>query len=129
MAEAVNEPSLRHDLHPCADAGGTRPNPHQAKVAILKGFEDSAQRRSVHVCGSRCWRQLSIFARGPLRASKPQLQGRVPPPKAATPVDSKNLLRLDSLPGHKDSLPVLDEPFRNGKADTLQMTVRRAMPQ
>jgi quercetin dioxygenase-like cupin family protein len=30
---------LRDDLHPRADAGRTRPDPHEAKIAVLKCFE------------------------------------------------------------------------------------------
>src|ERR1700733_13193123 len=48
MAQAVDEPALRDDLHPGADGGGAGADPHKAKIAILKSFEDSAQRRSLH---------------------------------------------------------------------------------
>jgi hypothetical protein len=33
---------LRHDLHPGADAGSASANPHQAKIAVAKSFEDPA---------------------------------------------------------------------------------------
>ena len=47
MTQAVNEPALRDDLHPCPDAGECRRNPHQAKVAILKSFKDPADHAGV----------------------------------------------------------------------------------
>jgi hypothetical protein len=43
MAQAVDEPALRHDLHPGAYTRGTSPKPHQAKIAILKSFENLAE--------------------------------------------------------------------------------------
>src|SRR5947209_3656793 len=43
MAQLPDQPALRHDLHPRADAGGARPHPHQAEVAVLKCFEDPAE--------------------------------------------------------------------------------------
>src|SRR5882762_7409847 len=42
VADAINEPALGHDLHPGADAGGASANPHKAKVAVAKRFEDPA---------------------------------------------------------------------------------------
>src|SRR5580698_6888692 len=48
MAQPVNQPALRHDLHPGANTRRTRPNPHQAEIAVLKCFEYSAQCRSRH---------------------------------------------------------------------------------
>src|SRR5579872_6365667 len=48
MTQPVNQPSLRYDLHPRADARGTSPDPHQPEITIVKCFEDSAQRRSFH---------------------------------------------------------------------------------
>ena len=41
MAEPINQPALRHNLHPGADAGSTGTEPHEAEIAILEGFEDS----------------------------------------------------------------------------------------
>jgi hypothetical protein len=49
MAQAVDEPALRHDLHPGADTRSTGAKPHQAEVAILKCFENSAKRRRWHL--------------------------------------------------------------------------------
>ena len=49
MADPVNEPSLGNNLHPGANAGGAGPHPHQAEISILECFEDSAERRSLHV--------------------------------------------------------------------------------
>ena len=43
MAEPVNQPSLRHDLHPGSNARRARSHPHQAEIARLKRLEDSAQ--------------------------------------------------------------------------------------
>jgi hypothetical protein len=40
MAEPVDEPALRHDLHPGANAGSASTDPHEAKIAIFKCFED-----------------------------------------------------------------------------------------
>src|SRR5580658_6059073 len=48
MAQPVDQPALRHNLHPCSNARSASANPHQAKVAILKCFEYSAQ----------CWHEL-----------------------------------------------------------------------
>src|ERR1039457_2832554 len=42
VAEPVNQPALRDDLHPGADAGGAGANPHQAEIAILKCFKNAA---------------------------------------------------------------------------------------
>ena len=43
MAQPVNQPALRHNLHPGTNTRGTGPDPHQAKIAIVKCFEYSAQ--------------------------------------------------------------------------------------
>ena len=43
VGERVDQPALRDDLHPGADAGRARADPHQAEVAILKSFEDPAK--------------------------------------------------------------------------------------
>ena len=43
MAQAIDKPALRHDLHPGANAGGAGADPHQAEIAILKCFEDPTQ--------------------------------------------------------------------------------------
>ena len=43
VAELVDQPALRHDLHPRADARSARPEPHEPEVAILKRFEDPAK--------------------------------------------------------------------------------------
>ena len=48
MAQAIDEPALGDDLHPVADTGGAGTDPHQAEIAILKCFENSAQRRRWH---------------------------------------------------------------------------------
>jgi hypothetical protein len=48
MAETIDEPALRHDLHPRTDAGSAGAKPHQAKVAILKCLEDAANNVSWH---------------------------------------------------------------------------------
>src|SRR5438034_9132428 len=61
MAQTVNEPSLRDDLHPGADTGGTGADPHQAEIAILKCFEYSAQRRRWH--GLRAVFQSDVYLR------------------------------------------------------------------
>ncbi len=47
VAEPVDQPALRHDLHPGADAGGAGAKPHQAEIAILKCFKDPANHLSV----------------------------------------------------------------------------------
>jgi hypothetical protein len=47
VAEAINQPALGHDLHPRADAGRARADPHQAEIAILKCFEDPANQLSI----------------------------------------------------------------------------------
>src|SRR6185436_12778797 len=39
----VNQPALRQRLHPGADAGGARAEPHQPKIAILEGFENATE--------------------------------------------------------------------------------------
>src|SRR6185437_1188511 len=50
VAQAINEPALCNDLHPGPDAGDARPNPHQAEIAIVKGFEDPADGRGFEGC-------------------------------------------------------------------------------
>ena len=42
VAQPVDQPALRHDLHPGADAGRAGAKPHQAEIAILKCFKDPA---------------------------------------------------------------------------------------
>jgi hypothetical protein len=42
MAEPVDQPALRHDLHPRADAGRAGAKPHQAEIAISKCLKDAA---------------------------------------------------------------------------------------
>src|ERR1700739_4852787 len=49
MTEPVDQPALRDNLHPGADAGCAGAKPHQAKIAILKCFEDSADH--LRLCG------------------------------------------------------------------------------
>ena len=44
VAEAIDQPALGHDLHPGADARGAGADPHQAEIAIMKCFEDPANR-------------------------------------------------------------------------------------
>ncbi len=43
MAQAIDEPALRHNLHPGADAGGAGAEPHQTEITIVKCFEDSVE--------------------------------------------------------------------------------------
>jgi len=62
MAQPVNQPALRHDLHPCADTRRTGADPHQPEIAILKCFEDSAQRWRQHGLRADVFPK-SIFAR------------------------------------------------------------------
>jgi hypothetical protein len=47
VTEPVDEPALRDDLHPGADAGSTGSKPHEAEIAILKCFKDSADQSGV----------------------------------------------------------------------------------
>ena len=47
VAEAVDQPALRHDLHPRADAGRAGADPHQPEIAILKCFEDAGDQWNV----------------------------------------------------------------------------------
>jgi hypothetical protein len=49
VAQAINEPALRHDLHPGADAGGAGADPHQAEITILECFKDPANQAGVSV--------------------------------------------------------------------------------
>jgi hypothetical protein len=42
VTELVNQPALRHNLHPRADAGGAGTDPHETEIAILKCFKDPA---------------------------------------------------------------------------------------
>ena len=49
VAEPVDQPALRHDLHPGANAGGAGAKPHQAEIAILKCFKDPANHLAVSV--------------------------------------------------------------------------------
>ncbi len=44
MAQPVDQPALRHDLHPGANAGRTGTEPHQAEIPIMKCFENPAKR-------------------------------------------------------------------------------------
>jgi hypothetical protein len=41
--EFVDQPALRHGLHPGADGGGTGSDPHQPEIAILESLEDALQ--------------------------------------------------------------------------------------
>ena len=43
MAQPVDQPALRHNLHPGANAGRTGTEPHQAEIAILKCFKYPAK--------------------------------------------------------------------------------------
>ena len=43
MAQAIDEPALRHDLHPGADAGRAGAEPHQTEITIMKCFEYPAK--------------------------------------------------------------------------------------
>ena len=43
MAEIVDQPRLRHDLHPAADAGSAGADPHEAEIAVLESFEDAVE--------------------------------------------------------------------------------------
>jgi hypothetical protein len=40
MAHLPDQPALRQQLHPGADGGGEGADPHQAKIPIMKSFED-----------------------------------------------------------------------------------------
>ena len=42
LVSSQDQPALRRDLHPRADAGRAGAHPHQAEVAVLKCFEDPA---------------------------------------------------------------------------------------
>src|SRR5262249_48293568 len=54
VTEAVNQPALRHNLHPGTNAGSAGANPHQAEIAILKCLEDPAdQSNPLWYLGSR----------------------------------------------------------------------------
>ena len=44
MAQTIDEPALRHDLHPGADAGRAGTDPHQAEIPIMKCFKYPAKR-------------------------------------------------------------------------------------
>jgi hypothetical protein len=59
MAQPVDEPALRHNLHPGTNTRGTGTDPHQAKIAVLKCLEDSAKRRSLHVLEAALRQALS----------------------------------------------------------------------
>ena len=43
MAQPIDQPALRHDLHPGADTGRAGANPHQTEIAILKCFKYPAK--------------------------------------------------------------------------------------
>ena len=60
MAEPVDQPALRHDLHPGADAGGAGANPHQAEIAVLKCFKNPANQSGVSVG----WKKTNIPGSG-----------------------------------------------------------------
>src|ERR1700722_1924705 len=47
VAQAIDEPALGYDLHPCADAGRAGADPHQAKITILKCLKDPADHSDV----------------------------------------------------------------------------------
>jgi hypothetical protein len=48
VAEPIDEPALRNDLHPGANAGGAGANPHQAEITIMKCLEYPAKGRRPH---------------------------------------------------------------------------------
>src|SRR5579863_7425912 len=43
MAQTIDEPALRHDLHPSANAGRAGAEPHEPEVSILKSLEYPAK--------------------------------------------------------------------------------------
>jgi hypothetical protein len=47
VAQLVNQPGLRDDLHPRADGGHAGADPHEAEVAVLKRLENPSK----HVLG------------------------------------------------------------------------------
>jgi hypothetical protein len=61
MAQPVDEPSLRDDLHPRADARHAGADPHETEIAIVKGFEDSAERRGLDLVG--CGHSSGLYLR------------------------------------------------------------------
>jgi hypothetical protein len=43
MAQPIDQPALRHNLHPGADAGHAGTQPHETEIPVLKCFEYPAQ--------------------------------------------------------------------------------------
>ena len=43
IGEAVDEPRLRHQLHPGADAGSAGSHPHETEVTVLKCPKDALE--------------------------------------------------------------------------------------
>src|SRR5271165_1782571 len=80
MAQAIDKPALRHNLHPGANAGGAGTEPHQTEITIVKCFEYPAKGRSLHVLG--VCRPDSIFA-------WPTLPGAANPPTPGRRTDSR----------------------------------------
>ena len=64
VAEAVDEPALRHDLHPGADAGSAGTNPHEAEITIMKCLEYLAKGRGLHVLRVRLSRAFYLRISG-----------------------------------------------------------------
>ena len=61
MAQAINQPSLRDDLHPRADARHAGTDPHKTEIAVVKGLEDSAERRGLDLVG--CGHSSGLYLR------------------------------------------------------------------
>ena len=51
MAQPIDEPALRNDLHPRPNAGRARSDPHEAEVGIVKCLEDSPKGRRLDLLG------------------------------------------------------------------------------
>lgn len=59
MAQPIDQPALRHDLHPGANAGHAGTKPHQTEISILKCFEYPAKCQRLHVLRASGVRSLS----------------------------------------------------------------------
>src|SRR6185437_11139953 len=62
VGQAVDEPRLRHQLHPGADAGCAGAHPHQAEIAVFKRPEDAVQEQC-SVWLTALWSQARGFCR------------------------------------------------------------------
>jgi hypothetical protein len=47
MTQPIDQPRLRHNLHPRANAGGAGANPHQTKIAVVKCLENSGDQSNI----------------------------------------------------------------------------------